>query len=265
MKKYKIYIVSILLIILSILSLFFGLISVAFPFRNYATAYEGLYYSLSRIWRFFLFLPITIASIIFGLNYRKKGYKVITNIVIGVIFSFLLIGFGSMHFLGLRNYSRDISYLREIENKVGFTFPSQANILTSDWTKGIQKSYDDNYYKYESVVRFTDEEEISELVKQLSTSTIWINELDNNMINFISQLYYIETKNYDFFMLYCIETGEYNIVNNEANLNYIYMAYNVEEKVLLIKEFTKKWNKDILCRKRGFVIMVMKAFLERDG
>jgi len=44
---------------------------------------EGLYYKILKIWRFFLFLPITIASVIFGIYYRKKNYKVKKNIIIG--------------------------------------------------------------------------------------------------------------------------------------------------------------------------------------
>ena len=198
MKENRIYMVSKLLIIFLILSLFIALFSIALPRVNYATTNEGLYYGLLKIWRFFLFLPISIASIAFGIYYKKKNYKVAKNIVVGVIFSSLFIGFGLMHFIGLNNYSRDIGYMKEIENKVDFNFPSRADILTFDWTKGVQSSSDNYYYKYESVVRFTDEDEISEFIYQLSNSTKWENNLSNTTIYFIPQNFYLETKNYSY-------------------------------------------------------------------
>lgn len=201
---------------------------------------EGLYYKILKIWRFFLFLPITIASVIFGIYYRKKNYKVKKNIIIGIIFSFLLIVFGSMYFVGLNNYSRDIGYLKKIENTVDFTFPSRTDILTFKWTIEPPLYDNDNYYKYISIVRFKDEEEISEFINRMSTSTKWKDNLSSSFKNFIPINFYLETKDYDYFMIYCIEKEEYNEVYSESNLNYIYMAYNINDKVLIITEFGKK-------------------------
>lgn len=201
---------------------------------------EALYYKILKIWRSFLFLPITIASVIFGIYYRKKNYKVKKNIIIGIIFSFLLIVFGSMYFVGTKNYTRDISYLKKIENTVDFTFLSRTDILTFRWTIEPPLYDNDNYYKYISIVRFRDEEEISDFINRMSTGTKWKDNLSSSIKNFIPINFYLETKDYDYFMIYCIEKEEYNEVYSESNLNYIYMAYNINDKVLIITEFGKK-------------------------
>lgn len=54
---------------------------------------------IDNIWVSFLFLPIPVASLIYGIVLSKKGSKYKINIVIGIIFSLLLCVFGLFSFV----------------------------------------------------------------------------------------------------------------------------------------------------------------------
>ena len=91
---------------------------------------------------------------------KKKNYQTSSNIILGSIFTVLFFLFGSMHFLILNHFKTDPKYLYEIEKTIQVDFPSHFTIITEDNTKGKQATNDNFYYKYESVVRFVDEEEV---------------------------------------------------------------------------------------------------------
>ena len=52
-----------------------------------------------NMWVFFLFLPVPIASIVFGFYLKKKGYKYKKNVVVGIIMAALLCIYGSFNFI----------------------------------------------------------------------------------------------------------------------------------------------------------------------
>lgn len=236
----KIYAISKWLVVFSVLSIFGGLMSIVLPSQEYATSNEGLYYGLLKVWRCYLFLPIPIISMIYGIYYNKKRVKVKKNIIVGIVFSILLISYGSMGFIGLKNYSTNIKYLEEVEDKTTLDFPSGVRILTFDWTTGKLSSSDDNFIKYESVVRFMDVNESYLFTLTLVNDDRWITSLLPSIELFIPKTFYLESKDYDYFMIYCIENNSFNVISRDENYNYIYFAYNVDDRVLLIKEFSKK-------------------------
>jgi len=65
-----------MLMILSIISIF-SLFIVTIPSHpEFMIGSIGIYFMLNKTWILFLFIPINIISIIFGLCYIRKGYKV---------------------------------------------------------------------------------------------------------------------------------------------------------------------------------------------
>jgi len=241
MKKNNVQHISSVLVILCLLTTFFGIMTVALPQTDYATGNEGLYYTLLKMWRFFLFLPITIGSIVFGIIFKKRNYKTNINIVLGLIFSVPLLAFGSMGIIAVQMhaYSTDIQYLINIGSEVNFTFPNEASVLTIDWDSSKQGPSDDYYNETESVVRFKNQNEITEFKNRLSGSNIWTARLPYDVTDFIPALYVFDAKNYTFFMFYNIENNTYNTLSDEIDNSYIFIAFNSVTNVLLIDEFSK--------------------------
>ncbi len=62
---------------------------------------DGSAYNLQNMWVFFLFVPISAASIIYGFIVQKRGYGVKKNIIAGFIVTALLCAYGAFAFLSL--------------------------------------------------------------------------------------------------------------------------------------------------------------------
>jgi hypothetical protein len=232
---------SILLNVFTFLSLFIALVIISIKSESYnpITSTDSMYYSLKTIWVFWLFLPLSFGCFIFGLIHKKKDYKTTSNIVIGIIFSLLLFGFGSMHFLGLKEFNTDTDYLNNLGDTIQVDFPSKITIVTQDLTNGKQRSSDDNYYKYLSVVRFNDDTEISSFENNMNDN-YWLDGFTGKTIKFLPTIFILETKYYDKYLLYCYESNEYNPEESTSKYNYICIAYSKENKSLIIYEFSIK-------------------------
>ena len=86
--------ISILLIILSILCPFFALTALEAAVPDVPSSF-ALGEAVSKMWIFYLFLPIPTASIIFGFYQNKKGIRNVRNIVVGLILAVILAVYGS--------------------------------------------------------------------------------------------------------------------------------------------------------------------------
>lgn len=130
--------ISVLLNIMMPLSLLVALAIVSLSSERYGpiTTIDGLYYSLMNIWVFWLFLPLTLGSLIFGLIYKKRNYKTKGNIIMGVIFSILLLTFGSFYLIGLKQYQTDTDYLYNIGELIKVDFPAPTKVITQNWMQG---------------------------------------------------------------------------------------------------------------------------------
>lgn len=65
------------------------------------------------------------------LNYQTKG-----NIIMGVIFSILLLTFGSFYLIGLKQYQTDTDYLYNIGELIKVDFPAPTKVITQNWMQG---------------------------------------------------------------------------------------------------------------------------------
>lgn len=215
-------------------TLFLALIIVSVNISKFEpfTSFEGLYKILQLIWIFFLFLPISIGNIIYGVYLKSKNYQFKSNIIIGIIFSILLLLYGSMHFLSKSQYSEDKTYLYELEEKIGVDFPNDFEIVTLDWTGGKQTSLDNTLLKFESIVRINGEN-----IKYFDTN-LWLEEVQSTEM--LPTLFVYETLKYDKFLVYCFDTNEYNPTEFSNQYEYVAIAYNIENNNLIIYEFYLK-------------------------
>lgn len=232
---------AIIINILTSLTLFVALTIVAIKSSTYDTisSIDGMYYSLKLLWVFWLFFPLSIGCLVFGIVFKKKQYKTKSNIIIGSIFSVLLFAYGSIHFLGLRQYKTDPEYLNNLGEIIQIDFPNEITIITQDWTIGQQTTSDGNYYKYLSVVRFTNSFEALNFNISMN-DTYWIDSFFEETIEFLPMALIYEINNYDKFLLYCYESKEYNPKILDSSYNYVYIAYSKEYRGLIIYEFRLK-------------------------
>lgn len=84
--------ISIILFVASLLSVLGAIVLV-----GAVSAYNGLF--VENMWMFYLLTPIPIASIVFGLVLKSKGYTYKKNIVAGIIMTLLLCIYGSFTFM----------------------------------------------------------------------------------------------------------------------------------------------------------------------
>jgi len=85
-------ILSIVLFVASIGSILFA-ISLVGLVTSFNLNFTG------NMWIFYLFIPIPVASVLYGFFLKKKGYPYLKNIVVGVIITGLLCIYGSFSFL----------------------------------------------------------------------------------------------------------------------------------------------------------------------
>lgn len=84
--------ISTFLFVLSIATIFLALVCAVF-------ASDANKLSVENMWVFFLFTPVPISSVIYGLFLKKRGYKYRKNIVVGIIMTFLLCMYGCFSFI----------------------------------------------------------------------------------------------------------------------------------------------------------------------
>ena len=84
--------ISILLFVLSICTLWGALLGVSILSEIHPNMADNM-------WVFFLFLPIPLASVVFGFYLKKKGYRYKKNVIVGWIIAALLCIYGSFTFI----------------------------------------------------------------------------------------------------------------------------------------------------------------------
>ena len=125
----------------------------------------------------------------------------------------------------------DKDYLYNLEKNIDVDFPEEFTIVTSDWTRGEQTSSDNTLLRYETVVRFSEN-------TNLTFDEKWIDELTINEM--LPTLFILQTTNYEKFMIYCFDTKEYNPQSINKDYEYVAIAYDEDNNNLLIYEFYLK-------------------------
>lgn len=214
-------------------------------------------FSMSPIennWMFFLPLPIPLANLILGIICKRRGMKTTKNIVVGIIFTFLLCAFGSFSFLDKTNtYSHDISYLDTVSSKIHFSLPDKGKIATQNFEPNSKESQpesqtasqsDIDAFDYNSMsnITFTDTKQITDFETSLRGSNRWINSIATPISGIVPELYSWQTtkaQSFDYFMIYNVDLGTYNALPDQSGTyRFIYLAYGSKESKMLIGEYS---------------------------
>lgn len=231
--KNKLKIISILLFVLSICTIWGALIGVAIL--------SGINKAMTEnMWVFFLLLPIPIASIVFGLYLKKKGYKYKKNVIVGIIMAVLLCIYGSFTFIFSDIYSHSDEPIVNAEQMLKIDIPEHLRINTQDWTKGTQ-SVPRGYIYSTSDIYFGDTA-VEQFEKNISNDAKWISNIPNDMIGITS--YFCDIQNSDYYIIYNKDTGEFNkLPSASGTYVFINVLYNAESNTMKLVEYQIEYTK----------------------
>jgi hypothetical protein len=159
---------------------------------------------------------------------KSKKYKYESSLVLGMVFSILIFLFGTMSTLSFK-FSEDKAYLYALEETINIDLPDDFTIVIEDYTSGIQTSNDNCIIKCESVVRPLNND------TTYYEQNYWTEELAN--VEMMPSLFVYQTESYEYFLVYCIESKEYNPEVFEENYNYVAIAYDKDKNNLIIYEY----------------------------
>ncbi len=231
--KDKLKVISILLFVLSICTILGALIGVSvLSVINQAMT--------ENMWVFFLFLPIPIASIVFGFYLKKKGYKYKKNVIVGVIMAALLCIYGSFAFIFSDIYSHSDEPIINAEQMLNIDIPEHSRINTQDWTKGTQSV--PRGYIYSTSDIYFDDTAVEEFEKNLSNDAKWISDVPNDMVGITS--YFCDIQTSDYYIIYNKDTGEFNKLPSESGTYvFINILYNAESNTMKLVEYQIEYTK----------------------
>ena len=231
MKKF----LSVLLVILSAASFIISFALIVMLSGRYptASASEAMYHTARFAWLAFVFMLVPLGCLVFGI-----GLKIKKNLVIGIVFSALLLIYGGLLSVSLTQYSTDAEYLDGLKTEVGIAFPEDMTVITQDWTGGKQTSSDEYLLRYDSVARFASPSDAEAFLEGMNAEA-WLTDKASIMEG-IPTITAIQTSDCEYFLLYCSETNTFNDVVSGSAYNYVYMALDAEAGVLYITEFVHK-------------------------
>ena len=230
---------------------------------SFASIYIALFlvgshqsFSMSPIennWMFFLPLPIPLANLILGIICKRRGMKTTKNIVVGIIFTFVLCSGGSFVFLNQTAYSHNMSYLDTAASEIHFSLPDKGKITTQNFQSDSKESRSESQtdsqsdtdafdYDFMSNITFTDTKQLTGFEASLRGSNLWTNSIATPISGIVPELYSLQTtkvQGFDHFMIYNVDLGTYNALPDKSGTyRFIYLAYGSKEKKMLIGEYS---------------------------
>ena len=184
---------------------------------------------VENTWLFFVFTPIPIASIVFGviLKYKK-------NIIVGIIMLVLLCIYGSFSFIFANIYEHSDEPILKIEQTLGIDLPTHKQITTQDWTKGMQST--SGGYIYSSSDIYFEKNQVEEFENQIAIDERWLSAMPNELIGIATP--FGDTGMYDYALIYNVDTSEYNeLPQNSGTFRFINILYNAQHSQMKIIEY----------------------------
>ncbi|MBO5938552.1 MAG: hypothetical protein J6Q82_03525 [Clostridia bacterium] len=220
--------ISILLVIVSILSIWGALLSLAIIS---ALTYN---FTVEIMWVFLPFAIIPMISILFGFSLKKKGYKYKKNVITGFIMASLLCLYGCFPIFFKDTYSHSEEPILAVEQRIGIELPTHAHIDTQDWTTGTQTVSRGYIFSVSNV--YFDDEDVTTFEAELVGDERWLSSIPSAMIGITSD--YSDIASYDYCLIYNIDTQEINkIPTEEGGYRMINLFYDSESNEMTIVEY----------------------------
>ena len=235
-KRVLLNVFSIILTVLAIASIFISLIVCDI----YSVAIHPVVFT--KGWLVGVSLPLPIASLVFGLYTKKKGYAFYKNIVVGIIFTFFVSVFTILFtILCVDDATHDDSAILRVEQSTSIDLPQHQYVSTyvdEESTKENLRVRE----KYHSTVYF-DEETAEKFESELINDERWLKEnTPNDLLGSMNAMRYDNSEEYN--LIYNVTTGELNTPPNvSGEYDFIQMLYDIETNELEIYEYTLVYNK----------------------
>lgn len=193
-------------------------------------------------WVFWLWLPIPILSIIFGIKYKRAGFKCTKNIVAGVIMGFLLAVYGAFWMIPTfsedynQNISQDYHILDSYKLILGVELPDNGDLTRQYYGE----YFEPDKTEYAQISVYYDQEDTSRLEAEIIHNENWISgaEMKSNLKVYMPSMMIHAYDENDYLSFYNKTLGTYNTLPEKAGNYEVYaMRYDVEEKYLEICEF----------------------------
>jgi len=219
--------VSNLLFVLSICTIWGALAVVAFLSERNRMMVENM-------WAFFLFLPVPIASIAFGLYLKKRRYTYKKNIIVGVVMAILLSIYGSFTFIFANVYTHGDEPILRAEQMLALDIPPHAHINTQDWTQNSQ-SFSGGYIYSSSEIYF-DADAVIAFERSLPNNEKWLSQIPNDLIGITS--YFFDMQTGDYRLIYNQDTKQFNeLPEHSGTYRFLNILYDADSHTMKLVEY----------------------------
>lgn len=178
-------------------------------------------------WIMLLFVPICFISIFIGLILKRNNQNYKKNIIVAVVCLPLLVLFGSYRAI-FRDITYDTDYFYTIETKINIKLPRNIKIATIEF----------DLYN-ESYVKVYDVESNESFKNEIADNQLWQNTLNLDIKKMLPTYIQYETESCDYFIFFNVTTNQYNMISQEYEYEYIFIAYDCEMQRLIIMENVK--------------------------
>ena len=223
-KKIGVTLTGIALLIAAIISPYvlplIGLSSINILDSYPAEISYNVYQALRFSW---LMLLIPVASIIFGVKYRPRGYKALGNIILGVISGILIFSSAVSSMEPTITKSNDASLLDDI-------IPLEATYRPTDVTIYYEGEQFDSFsgmrYNYNMTVLINDSKELEKFIDSFNDDWV-LNNSEEDVFDFYG---------FDYSLVYCVESNSYNDSYFKDFCTYITIDVSIDDQVMIISE-----------------------------
>ncbi len=193
------------------------------------------------MWVFYLFIPIPIASIVFGFHLKKRGYRYKKNVIIGFIMAILLLIYGSFPFIFANEYSHDETLAKETEELLSIDIPEYYQIDTKDFSGYTQSSSYGHIYTVSNI--YFDEAAVREFEWSLEDDAKWLVYIPSSLSGITS--HYCEVSGAEnYYIVYNTDTAEFNKLPDESGeFTFINVIYNTESNTMKIVKYKREYMK----------------------
>ena len=236
-NKVAFKIIKIVLIVLSALTLFGGLLVLSiFSSKEYIASLDSMYNTVKYMWVMWLFLPITIGCLVFGIVMTARKSKAISNIIVGAIFSFFLFIYGCFTPIFTSQYSTDYSYWKELDATLHINLPEKMSVVIQDYTGGTQTTSDTFLLRYKSTARFEDEGDCLTFKSLMDEK--WTETFTNNSVPLS---FSIEIgSGFDKYLIYCFDKDEFNPTQFDSGNRFVCIAFSEAKTGMYLCEYQAK-------------------------
>lgn len=231
-------VIKIISIVLTCSSLFIALMLVALLDKNNEgiVSFDQMYYMVSNLWVFYLLLPISLGCLGYGIFLSVKKYKAVSNIVIGSIFSFLLLIYGSFTPIFKPQYNTTTKCWDELSEKLSIDFSDNLKVISMEYDVNKQTTSDNFQINVESIARFTKDESYQTFVNSLNSN--WTSSYQNNIV---PTTFALSTRSgFDRFLIYSFTDSTYNPASSVSKHQYTCIALSYEKQGMYMFEYTAK-------------------------